>query len=143
MSDTTIEFTDAYGDTLEVHGDDSNLYLDATDSFGSASLSFPAEQAREIAVEIYRRAGGGNEGPVLASSISFNEGVIRLAAIHGKTVQFRYAKSQTAPVELRTFVPQSVQGAGDKLRFVGDDEDRGAKRSFRLDRIKGTVEVVA
>lgn len=80
---------------------------------------------------------------VRASDISFNEGIVRLAAIHKKTVQFRYVKSPGAPVETRRFVPSQVEGEGEKLRFLGVDEDREALRSFRLDRIKGTVEVVA
>lgn len=80
---------------------------------------------------------------VRASDISFNEGIIRLAAVHEKTVEFRYIKGFDAPIETRRFVPSQVGGSGENLRFLGYDEDREALRSFRLDRIKGTVAVVA
>lgn len=77
-----------------------------------------------------------------ASAISFNEGLLRLAALHGRHVEFRYVKSDKAPVETRCFVPHSVavSNNGDVV-VLGDDEDRGALRGFRLDRIKGDVRV--
>lgn len=80
---------------------------------------------------------------VRASDITFNEGVLRLAAVHGRPVEFRYAKSPASPVEVRTFVPESVTQTRDgKIVIVGPDEDRdGAIRSYRLDRIKGEVSI--
>lgn len=77
---------------------------------------------------------------ILASDISFNEGVLRLAGAHDRVVEFRYAKSDTAPIETRRFIPEAVytsrQGA---LIVVGPDSDRDDYRSYRLDRIKGDV----
>lgn len=77
---------------------------------------------------------------VRASDVSFNEGMLRLAAVHGRTVEFRYSKSATSPVETRTFVPESVYVTrnGDTV-VVGPDPDREGVRSFRLDRILGDV----
>lgn len=76
-----------------------------------------------------------------ASEVSFNEGVLRLAAIHKKPVQFRYEKGGGGFIETRVFVPESVfrTNAGD-LVFVGPDPDRDGYRSYRIDRIKGGVE---
>lgn len=77
---------------------------------------------------------------VRASDVSFNEGVLRLAAVHGRLVSFRYAKSETAPIETRAFVPESVYVSRDgNTVVVGPDTDRESVRSYRLDRIKGEV----
>lgn len=80
---------------------------------------------------------------VRASDITFNEGVLRLAAVHGRKVEFRYAKSPASPVEARSFVPTSVTTTRDgNVVIVGPDEDRdGEIRSYRLDRIKGEVSI--
>ena len=78
----------------------------------------------------------------LASDVSFNEGLLRLAAVHGKFVQFRYAKSETAPIETREFVPSAVYVTRDGNTVVaGEDNDRDAVRAYRLDRIKGEVKL--
>lgn len=77
---------------------------------------------------------------VRASEVSFNEGMLRLAAVHGRTVEFRYAKSPSAPIETRSFVPENVYVTrnGDTI-VVGPDPDRDDVRAFRLDRILGDV----
>ena len=84
------------------------------------------------------------DAPVRASDVSFNEGVLRLAAVHGRAVAFRYAKSDTDPIQERSFIPESVYTTREgNVVIVGPDEDRGgAFRSYRLDRIKGDVGVV-
>lgn len=80
---------------------------------------------------------------VRASDITFNEGVLRLAAVHGRKAEFRYAKSASAPIEHRSFVPESVYTTRDgNVVIVGPDEDRsGEYRSYRLDRIAGEVSI--
>lgn len=82
---------------------------------------------------------------VKASDISWNEGVLRLAAIHDKLVEFRYVRAEGATPETRRFVPHTVHGepAAANIRFTGEDPDRdGGIRSYRVDRIKGDVRVV-
>lgn len=76
-----------------------------------------------------------------AHDISFNEGVLRLAAVHGRKVTFRYVKDASLNIETREFTPEGVylNKKGDTL-IVGPDEDRGGIRSYRLDRIKGEVQ---
>lgn len=78
---------------------------------------------------------------VRASDVSFNEGVLRLAAVHGRRVEFRYSKHDDAPIEARSFVPESVNRTREgNVVIIGPDEDRnGEYRSYRLDRIKGEV----
>jgi hypothetical protein len=78
---------------------------------------------------------------VRASDVTFNEGVLRLAAVHGRKVEFRYAKADNAPIEARAFVPESVnRTAKGATVIIGPDDDRaGEYRSYRLDRIKGEV----
>lgn len=143
---TPVTFKDNYDDSIEVSGADQegNICLDATDGPNRTELVFDLKTARELAVEIFNRAHDSSDsGPVLASTISFNEGVIRLAAIHGKTVEFRYVKSDKAAPETRRFIPESYL-AKNGGSFLGPDPDRdGEPRRYRLDRIKGTVGVIA
>lgn len=81
-----------------------------------------------------------NENTVRASEVSFNEGLLRLAAVHEKVVEFRYAKGDGAVIETRTLQPESVTVTKDgETTFVGYDPDRDAPRSYRVDRIKGEV----
>lgn len=80
--------------------------------------------------------------PVKASDITFNEGILRLAAVHKRVVQFRYAKSPDSPVEIREFTPTRVYtSSDDNVLISGPDEDRGGVRQYRLDRIKGDVKI--
>jgi predicted DNA-binding transcriptional regulator YafY len=78
---------------------------------------------------------------VLASTIDFNEAILRLAVIHGKKVEFHYEKSAGEPIEHRQLEPKSIhQTAKGEMTFIGHDPLREATRSFRIDRIKGEVE---
>lgn len=80
---------------------------------------------------------------VKASQISFNEGVMRLAQIHGKTVEFRYEKGKDKPIEARVLKPTSITiSENGDMSFVGYDPDRDDTRSFRVDRIRGEVKFV-
>jgi predicted DNA-binding transcriptional regulator YafY len=75
-----------------------------------------------------------------ASEVSFNEAIIRVAAVHGRRIQFRYAKGDGEIIETRTVEPKSVVVKnGDHMTFNGYDPDRDEIRSYRLDRIKGDV----
>lgn len=78
---------------------------------------------------------------VRASEVSFNEGLMRLAAVHKVQVSFRYAKGDGAMIETRTVVPSDVKTVGDHVTFTGYDPDREQMRAYRLDRIKGVVGV--
>lgn len=87
--------------------------------------------------------GAKDSAGVKASDITFNEGLFRLAAVHDKTVTFRYAKGELGTsIETRRLEPESVKDSseGDRL-VVGFDPDRCETRSYRLDRIKGEVSV--
>ena len=69
-----------------------------------------------------------------------HEALLRVAAIHGVEVEFRYAKGEGSVIELRRLVPEAVKVARDgSVSFVGQDPDRDDVRQYRLDRIKGTV----
>ena len=145
------QFTDRYDDVLEVSAAAGNIYVQQPDPHlheGYDKINewdFSRETAVELANTILKLVGEDDKSTqvVHAASISFNEGVLRLAAIHKKTVEFRYVKDNAKPPETRRFVPSSVTGSGNNLRFTGWDEDREAVRAFRLDRIKGTVGVIA
>jgi predicted DNA-binding transcriptional regulator YafY len=78
---------------------------------------------------------------VRASEISFNEGVLRLAAAHKRTVTFRYAKGEGKIIEQRALVPQEIVQVGDHLTFIGYDPDRDDIRAYRVDRMLGEVTV--
>ena len=83
------------------------------------------------------------QSTVRASDISFNEGVLRFAAVHKRVARFRYAKGPHSPVEVREFTPTRVYTSHDgHILIAGPDEDRdGAPRQYRLDRIKGDVKI--
>lgn len=78
---------------------------------------------------------------VKAADISFNEGLMRLAAIHKKIVSFRYAKGDGQVIEARSLVPSDVKTVGDHVTFTGYDPDRDEIRAYRVDRIKGGAAV--
>jgi predicted DNA-binding transcriptional regulator YafY len=87
--------------------------------------------------------------PVKASQISFNEAILRVATVHEREVEFRYEKGEKQPIETRRFTPEGIkEGAKGNLSpsaamsFIGHDPDRGALRTFRVDRIKGDVRIV-
>lgn len=79
---------------------------------------------------------------VKATEVTFNEGVLRLAAVHARAVEFRYAKGDGKIIETRSFIPTSVAtSVKGEVYFTGPDPDRdGEPRAYRLDRIKGDVE---
>lgn len=100
----------------------------------------PEDIARLIAVLTPFATPSETPQPVAASDISLNEGVIRLAAVHGAEITFRYAKGASSAVESRTLRPTSIEVAGGHTIFRGLSPDRdGEFRTFRLDRIKGVV----
>lgn len=140
-------FTDRADDKILVADQidsDNELLVEAHFSGDEYPFYFSPEAGRALGAAIYSAAGGTGAGPVLASTVSFNEGVLRLATIHSKTVEFRYTKENSSFIETRRFKPSSCTGEGEHFRFVGRDPDRSdAFRSYRLDRVKGTVAVIA
>lgn len=142
---TTIKFSE-FDEEIVIHGDASvGLTIDARDvDQDVASIEATVEEALQLADALYEAAG--RKAPsqlVKASELGANDALIRIAELHGLKVRFRYAKSDHDPVETRTFVPKSLKVMEDHTTFIGVDEDRGGFRSFRTDRIKGIVEVVA
>lgn len=99
-----------------------------------------ANDAASIAQAILKTEGVAQDA-VLASEVSFNEALFRLAAAHGKTVEFRYAKGKGKVIETRTLKPEAVNQVGDHLTFQGYDPDRDDVRAYRLDRVKGEVTI--
>lgn len=99
------------------------------------------DEARRLASAILAKVGGGAASAAPASEMSFNEGLLRLAAVHGKTVTFRYAKGSGGIIEQRVLKPSKVQEVDGHLSFTGFDPDRDDVRSYRVDRMKGEVSV--
>lgn len=99
-----------------------------------------ADVARALASVAGTNAANG-DAVVLASSVPFNEGLMRLAAAHDRTVTFSYAKGDGSVIEQRRLKPESVQTVGDHVTFIGYDPDRDDVRAYRVDRIKGEVSV--
>lgn len=83
-----------------------------------------------------------DETVIYASTIPFNEALLRLAAIHHKTVTFAYAKGEGTTIEQRKLIPSDVKNVRGHVTFTGYDPDREAARAYRTDRIKGQVEVI-
>lgn len=75
---------------------------------------------------------------------SLNEAFLRAAARFKRTVRFTYAKGDGNVLERRTLRPEAVYETLDnRLIVAGWDTDRDEPRCYRLDRIKGDVELVA
>lgn len=141
----SITLTDHLGDTLEAAASESYLDLTVDESGETACVMFKRDsEAGEVrALRDYLNEWLGEQGKPLrpASSLSYNEGALRLALLHGKSVTFSYAKGDGSFIETRRFEPQEVKTSGDNVVVVGYDPDRNDYRAFRLDRIKGDVRV--
>ena len=149
MPTTTSTVTDSYGDDLAVStysAIDDRIYVTITegtdDDQSVALVALRPEQATEAASNLLK-AAGQQIVPVsslkLGGEISFNEAVLRVAALHKRTVTFRYAKDGGEYIEARRLNPEKIVGEHDKLAAVGTDPDREDYRRYRLDRIKGEV----
>lgn len=77
---------------------------------------------------------------VRASKVSFTEGLLRLAAIHSKTVNFGYRSLEGEPVVPREVVVDKItRSVAGNLLMYGYDTDAEDVRCFRLDRINDAV----
>jgi predicted DNA-binding transcriptional regulator YafY len=151
MPDLSIK--DCFGDPLVVETDaEGTIDLSITElrSRNSASAVFePTDEGitaiRSLVNELREWLGDANPkgsvAPVRASEVSFNEGLMRLAAVHGKTVTFRYAKGDGAVIETRSLKPETVTEVKGHMTFTGYDPDRDEPRAYRIDRMKGEVRV--
>lgn len=143
----SITLTDRFNDTIDLNVDDGDVELSITEQDTTAEVWFadPSELL-PLADAIYAEAGvdkpkrpAGKPDAVLASEVSFNEAVLRLAAAHQRPVTFRYAKGTGAVIETRTLTPGQVRNVDGHVTFTGFDPDRQAVRAYRSDRIKGEV----
>lgn len=142
MPDRNITLTDTCGDEIEVlRYDSGEVYLTVNDSGRACQASLDGEGARKLAVALVGDAPG-DANLIRASQVSFNEGLMRLAAVHDKVVTFRYAKGDGSIIEARRLLPESVfRNKDGDLLFGGQDPDRGEYRAYRIDRIRGEVSV--
>lgn len=140
MKNQVTVVTDTFGDDLRLYESGGYIYLVGGAGDGGGDYEFDNEGAAQVRDALNDLLGVENGGEaVRASDVSLNEGLLRLAGVHNVPVTFRYAKGENQPIEARTFIPAQVKDKGDHVTFVGYDEDRGAVRSFRSDRIKGQV----
>jgi predicted DNA-binding transcriptional regulator YafY len=146
MLNEALYVTDPDGDAISVEKSgrtDAVAYIDIeTRQNDGGAVVLSKKDALRVAAKLIELAGG-NVVPVadlkLASDLSFNEAVLRVAAAHKRTVTFRYAKDSGDYIEARRLNPEKIVGEGDSLAALGTDPDRGGPRRFRLDRIKGEV----
>ena len=102
------------------------------------------DQAVEAGAAVAYALGVNSDDPaevIRASQLSSNEGLLRLAAIHNKTVTFSYAKGDGSVIEQRRLIPGEVKEVKGHLTFVGYDPDRDDVRAYRVDRMKGEVSI--
>lgn len=136
MPETIYETESIKVEKFDLGGDP---FYDITDEDGDTARLYP-EVAVPVAQALLKTEGVAQDA-VLASEVSFNEALFRLAAAHGKTVEFRYAKGKGKVIETRTLKPEAVNQVGDHLTFQGYDPDRDDVRAYRLDRVKGEVTI--
>jgi predicted DNA-binding transcriptional regulator YafY len=128
--------------TVEYDRDDENLpiYIEAD------GLWLSEDTANKLIGSVAAALGTKVEvGPrPNISGTDLNADLLRVAIAHGESVIFRYAKGANGSViETRSLVPNAIQAIGDHETVVGYDPDREDVRAYRLDRIKGNVQVVA
>lgn len=75
-------------------------------------------------------------------SEALNVTLIRVAEAYERPITFRYAKGDGSNIELRTFIPSEVKSIKDHLTVWGYDPDRDEPRAYRVDRIKGRVQLL-
>lgn len=142
MSKTIV--TDKYGDTISIDAESGSGYIDVTVTEGGteACVVLSKSQAESVGNAALTAAGKTTisaDSIPLAGSLSFNEGVLRIAAIHKRTVTFRYQKQNSGFIESRRLNPEKIVGQGATLGVAGTDPDRDAPRRYRLERIQGEV----
>lgn len=149
------EYEDRYGDTLTVTVSDYTVEIEANEGSIIASLEFDNADAATIARKILEEVGEPTKSaaPITPASLfSGNSGNERfewnrVAAIAasklGLGVEFKYTKSDTAPVELRslTRVSDVVETADGNWIVLGHSDERDDERSFRIDRMVSFISV--
>lgn len=142
----SFELVDHFGDKLYIIGGPvmNKVTFDSEVDGQETTLVFDLDGARKVAESILEATGQKyvplSEIIPLASDVSFNEAMLRLACIHKRTVRFNYAKDEGKYIESRRLNPTGFAGEGDTLSVKGHDPDRENEwRAFRLDRIKGEV----
>jgi predicted DNA-binding transcriptional regulator YafY len=143
MPDTTI-FDDDAGTAVAYNPDDNTPIRLIVEGEGGLYADEAIEAAKAI-LDALSASGDLVAGDhiVRASDVSFNEGALRLAAAHGRTVEFRYAKGKDGTnIEIRRLVPHEIKpGKDGALIFLGHDPDRDDVRAYRVDRMKGEVHI--
>lgn len=140
----TLTLSDTYGDDIEINYDDDTgaFSIEGLDEEIS-SWDFEAEDAKKLVALLTgskKPTTVASDGKaVLASEVSFNEGLIRFAGVHDREVAFTYVKTPGSPVEHRRLKPTKVTQHNGHVNFFGYDPDRGEVRQFRSDRIRGEV----
>lgn len=112
------------------------IYVDVRDLGG---FWLTREEIDAIVKTVYPNDNNG--APALASDISLNESILRLAILHDRSVTFRYAKGSGGTIETRCLEPSEIKEVKGHTIFVGFDPDRDEPRSYRLDRIKGEAKL--
>lgn len=94
---------------------------------------------RAAGVEVDENASAAIEPKVRTSEPAFAP---LLAAVQsGRIVGFDYRRANSSEVRLRTVEPWGVVSWRGRWYLVGHDQDRGARRCFRLSRVMGEVAV--
>lgn len=141
-------FTDRYDDDLEVQVFDAVVEFEAYNGHSLVTLEFDRDTADEIASFISREPEVAEaKAPVdpvtLFSGESGNERyewnrVAALAAMKlGLSLEFKYTKSESSPVESRKLakVTDVVQSSEGHYLIIGHSDERDDARSFRVDRM--------
>lgn len=134
---------------LSVQGDAVRVYHDPEDTQQPCALEISGEkwwlhvpEVQRIIAALQRTIGAdAADSRVAANDITLNEALMRLAALHGREVEFSYAKGAGALIEKRRLRPSDVREVSGHMTFTGYDPDRDEPRAYRTDRIKGEVTI--
>lgn len=124
-------------------GDGLPLRITVYDKDGDDSeYEWLDDEGVEAILKAFGPAAQATSAPagVSAADVSFNESVLRLAALHSREVTFRYVKPDGSSPTPRTVIPFEIQEIKGNRLVLTEDHDREDYRAYRLDRIRGDVE---
>ncbi len=148
-------FSDNYGDSLVLTFSPKTVDFEAVESGHISALEFSNEEVERIAHALLEGIGEAGRPPLQTDPTTLFSGESgserfewnRAAAIAasklGLGIEFKYTKSESAPVEPRTLtrVNDVIETKDGNWVVLGHSDERDDERSFRLDRIVSFVKV--
>lgn len=141
-------FVDGMGDDFTVENGENHSDGEVGGVLFAGCYPIKAQDVRILTEALVDHVGGVEPSQITVTKTAetsrenFNLTALAAAADFSLIASFRYAGSDSEPIQPRSLIVDSLTttSKGDQI-VVGYDEDRSDVRSFRVDRIKGFVQV--